>query len=344
MPESRQYSVVSRESESSVSVGSLQSGYRYRAFGVGLSSEIELPELARTTARAAQITIERASRDFDEPTEWFHSWRGRDGAGRTRRTPWLSFARTATGYLLRFPDLADVEVSRAGDRICCRPRPRLAASTLRHLLLDQVLPVTLSQRGHLVLHASAVHVPRVGAVAFVGPTGCGKSTLAASLSVHGCRTVTDDCLVTTGRRASRMILPGYSGIRLWRATARALGFTQGPAVAHYTSKRRVDGEAVPFRQRPSPLRAIFVFGRRASKGKPTQVLALDPRDRLMALAPYAYLMDVGDRVQLTSMFRELSSLVAEVPVRKLRLRDAARAPAQIAAEVLAFVRERHADS
>jgi energy-coupling factor transporter ATP-binding protein EcfA2 len=318
---------------------------RYRLYGLTLASEIALPEVAAVATRAAaDITIDRASRDFPEPTEWFHTWRGRDASGRTRRRPWLSFARTAQGYLLRFPDLADFEVSSQGDRIACRPEPRLARSTLTHLLLDQVLPLTLSHRGHLVLHASAVHVPGIGAIAFAGPTGCGKSTLAASLTMHGCQTITDDSLVIAGDRGSRAILPGYAGVRLWRTTARALGFSQGSAVAHYTSKRRLDAESVPFRRRPSPLKGLFVLGKRAPNGKPTHVLALDPRERLMSLAPYAYLMDVGNRDQLSRMFRELSCVVAEVPVRRLRLRDGRRQPAQIAAEVLGLVRETLRDS
>ena len=64
----------------------------------------------------------------------------------------------------------------------------------------------------------------------------------------------------------------------------------------------------------------------------------------MSLTPYAYLMDVGDRDQLSRMFRDLSSVVAEVPIRRLRLRDAPRRPAEIGAEVLDLVREALRDS
>jgi hypothetical protein len=321
----------------------MREGGRYRLFGLTLASEIALPEVAATTGRGADIVIELAPADFPEPAAWFHTWQGRNASGRKRRTPWLSFARAEGGYLLRFPDLVDFEVSHAADRIRCRPVPRLARSTLTHLLLDQVLPLTLSHRGHLVLHASAVHVPGAGAIAFAGPTGCGKSTLAASLSVHGCQTITDDCLVIARDRGARAILPGYAGVRLWRPTARALGFSRGSAVAHYTSKRRLDTESVPFRRRPSRLRGVFVLGKRALHGR-TQVLALDPRDRLMSLAPYAYLLDVGNRDQLSQMFRELSGVVAEVPVRRLRLREARRRPAEIAAEVLDLLGETLGDS
>jgi hypothetical protein len=59
----------------------------------------------------------------------------------------------------------------------------------------------------------------------------------------------------------------------------------------------------------------------------------------MALAQYAYILDVGDRQQLTRTFDQLSSLVAELPVRRLRLRDAGRGPATMADEVLELVEQ-----
>ena len=220
-------------------------------------------------------------------------------------------------------------MSAAGDRIRCRPAPRLATTTLRHLLLDQVLPLAVSRHGklvQLVLHASAVHVPRIGAIAFAGPTGCGKSTVAAALGLRGCPTITDDCLIIAGARGRRSILPGYPGVRLWRKTARALGLGGGDPVTHYSSKRRLDAE-MPFRRRPSPLRAIFALGRRVPPNRPACAIPLQSRDRLMALAPYTYLLDVGDRRQLAQTFSALSAIVTELPVQRLRLRDASRTPA-----------------
>jgi hypothetical protein len=241
---------------------------------------------------------------------------------------------------LRFPELADFAVSPGGDRISCVPTPRLARTTLRHLLLDQVLPLAIGRRGRLVLHASAVHVPGVGAVAFAGPTGCGKSTVAAALGLYGCPMLTDDCLVIASAGGTRSIQPAYPGVRLWRKTARALGMGgRIKAVAHYTSKQRLGGGAVPFRQRQSQLAAIFVLGRRVLPGRPSHATALAARDRLMALTPYAYVMDIGDREQLSQMFHDLSALVTAVPVARVRLRDAARKPASLARELLDAARD-----
>jgi hypothetical protein len=308
----------------------------YRLHGVTVASDMALPGVRRSMApgRAAiEISRDRTPAQADGTVEFFHSWRIKGSRGR----PWLSIGRRAGGYLLRFPGLADFDVSAAGDRIVCRPSRRLAGSTLQHLLLDQVLPLALSRSGRLVLHASAVHVPRLGCVAIVGPTGSGKSTLAAALGLCGCSVLTDDCLVVEAGSAGSVAVPGYPGLRLWRDAARGLALANdsGPRVAHYTAKRRLGGDAVRFRSQPSRLALIFVFGRRRRPGAPTRSRALGARDRLMALAPYTHVMDVEDRRQLLYMFRSLSTLVSHVPVVRLNLPDSRRRVLAAAVDVLA---------
>jgi hypothetical protein len=114
------------------------------------------------------------------------------------------------------------------------------------------------------------------------------------------------------------------------------GDAQEP-VAHYTAKRRLMMNVVSFRARPSPVRALFVLGRRLPIGQPTRSRTLQARDRLMALAPYACVMDVTDRRQLSQMFSELSQLVTEVPVVRLRLGEK-RKLLDCADDVLALTR------
>ena len=321
--------------------------YKYRAFGLTIASSVPLPELAQTSAGRSDIRIDvvRKATRIVEPADWFHTWRGKDARGRRTRRPWLSFARTDHGYLLRFPDLADFEVSPAGEGIRCLPTARLARTTLRHLLLDQVLPLVIGRRGCLVLHASAVHVPGVGGIAFAGPTGCGKSTIAAALGLHGCPMLTDDCLVIATVGGVRSIQPGYPGVRLWRKTARAFGIrTRANAVAHYTAKQRLIDGALPIRRQQSRLAAVFLLGRRVAPGRRSQASALGARDGLIALTPYTFVMDIADREQLSQVFNGLSGLATAVPVVRLRLRNEPRNPVFLAQEVLNLVRSHAVDS
>ena len=319
----------------------------YSFHGLRLSSTIPLPELRRT-GPSGDVAIDLGGPPDESPRDWFHTWplnpRARGGRGRA----WLSFARLSGGYLLRFHDLCDFEVRDGGRRITCHPVCGLAAPTLRHLLIDQVLPLVLSQRGRLVLHASAVHVDGVGTVAFAGRTGAGKSTLAAAIGRRtGCAVVTDDCLVIVPQSrnphsraapsGALLVVPGYAGIRLWPDSARALRLANGRdrEVAHYTPKRRV-GERLRFRTRPTRLRALFVLGRRRPAGKPTSARRLRRRAAFLELAEFAYLMDIADRDQLSGMFRQLATVVERVPVLRLSIRDGWREMGRTAGEVLAL--------
>ncbi|HXF17406.1 MAG TPA: hypothetical protein VN496_10400, partial [Burkholderiales bacterium] len=88
----------------------------------------------------------------------FHEWSFPDGA------LWTQFYRTKEGYLLRFPGLADFQVSADDLAVTCHPAPEATGETSRHLYLNQVLPLVLSKLGKLVFHASAIEVEN-GAVA-----------------------------------------------------------------------------------------------------------------------------------------------------------------------------------
>ena len=104
---------------------------------------------------------------------------------------WTYFYRCDAGYLLRFPRLADFEVSSDGSQVQAWPAPGVTTGTVEHLHLNQVLPLALSRQGKLMLHGSAVDVDGQG-VAFVGVSGRGKSTLAASFATAGRRFLSDD--------------------------------------------------------------------------------------------------------------------------------------------------------
>ncbi len=311
---------------------------RYRLHGLTVGSDIPLPQLRRSTRRSVECRIELALPTVDAAAELepFHVWRAR---GRT----WLSCARDASGYVLRFPGLADFGVAADGERIWCRPGPRLPQSTLHHLLLDQVLPLAIGRAGRLVLHASAVHVPGVGAIAFAGATGRGKSSLAAALARRGCPVITDDCLVLDESTAGPTAAPGYPGLRLWRDMARTLGPRHASSherVAHYSAKKRVGAGLVPFRSRPSQLKALFVLARRAHLSVAARASHLSPRQRFVAVVPFTFLLDIDDRGQLSRTFDQLTTLVTAVPVMRLQIRDDRRALGDIADSVVALTRRR----
>ncbi len=299
---------------------------RYRLSGFVLESNVALPELpAATGAPSCVFELDAGGRGAGRP-HWYHHWQETGG------TRWLSFARTPTGYLLRFPSLVDFEVSHDVAHIRARRLGRVPAETLRHLLLDQVWPLVLSGAGRLVVHASAVVLPDGRAVALAGPAAAGKSTLAAAMASAGCRLVSDDCLLLkkSGKRWS--VVPSYPGIRLWPDMLGVLapGAEDVSGVAHYTSKKRVAAATTPFARSAAPLAAVYLVRARSAAAR-VRVTPLTGAAALMELVPFTYLLDFEAREQLERSFAHLAALTTTVPILRLDLPHAVRRLAQVTA-------------
>lgn len=297
----------------------------YHVYGLLLTSEMALPELtdaAETEPRGwpdLRVRLARRCEAFPSPSHWLMSW--------TRPTGelWLSMAKDERGYLLRFPDLADFAVDPDGREIVWLPALDIPPHTLRHLLLDQVLPLVLTIRGRKALHATAVLTP-AGVCAFTGPTGTGKSMLATSLLLAGYPVLSDDCLVLEKHEGRVWATPAYPGLRLWEDTLKALCNASGHLlpVAHYTSKQRLvpDGHRSYFCPQVFPVARIYSLIRPAEVEVEGGLVAprierLSPRDSLVELLPFLFHLDITDRMMLARHFEFLEQVVSHVPVRRL---------------------------
>ncbi len=310
-----------------------RSARTYTFCGMRVSSDIPLPPLrpGRGPAQCV-ISLDTSAKPLGAVT-WFHEWR------KPRGPLWLSFGRLDNAYVLRFAEqLADFVISADATRIVARPSPTLPADTLRHLLIDQVLPLVASRRGHLSLHASAVHIRGIGTIGFVGEAGRGKSTLAAALAARGARIVTDDCLAIDVGERPPVAVPGYPGLRLFPGAAATalLGAIRSSRVAHYSTKQRIDRGAATFHPQRSPLRALFLLSPRSSAGAAAAIRRCRASLRLMGLLRYAYVLDVEDRRDLAVVFAGLSKVAASVPVMRLRVRNGSRHLSAAAALIQEF--------
>ncbi|MCC7417793.1 MAG: hypothetical protein IT176_11700 [Acidobacteria bacterium] len=257
----------------------------YRYAGFTLTSSVALPELPPAPRRTGDVRIVMSGRrSCASRGAWEHRWRF--PSGRVR----LNLASAGGRRLLQFPGLCEFEIER--DTISCHPAADVPPITVRHLLLDQVLPALLGSDRRLVLHASAV-VLDGSAAAFLGAAGTGKSTIAAALALDGASTLTDDALVIrfAGRRA--LADPTYPGIRLWPSSRRLLGVwarARHRPVAHYTTKQRWSGSPVRFSGTPARVRHVFLL----TPGKAAGVRLLSGRMAIMAMLRHMMMLDVHD--------------------------------------------------
>ena len=223
---------------------------------------------------------------------------------------WLSFARLQDAHWLRFPGLADFLVSSDGMRVQQFPGEGVDAVTLEHLFLNQVLPLAQSLQGELVFHAAAVTLGTVG-VAFMGRSGRGKSTLAASFASNGESFLTDDGLKLTKSATGYLIQPSHPSIRLWEDSREALVHADAllsPPV-QYTAKSRVlsDGR-LAYREEQLPLRRVYFLGEGVSED--VVVEPMKPSDALIGLVNHSFMLDISSGPVIARHFDELSQMVA----------------------------------
>ena len=233
--------------------------------------------------------------------------------GLSRWHPVTQFFRQGAGYLLRFPELADFEVSADGFIVQGWPAPGVPSPTVEHLYLNQVMPLALSRQGKLVLHGSAVDIGGQG-VAFLGDSGRGKSTLAASFATEGTRFLTDDGLLLEWVGDRCMILPSHPSIRLWEDSQDALvgaSVAMAPAVSFTSKARFLAGPGIAFCDEARPLRRVFFLGEGDALA-PT-IEPLRPAEALIELVKHSFLLDIEARDMLARHFDDLTRL-AELPI------------------------------
>ena len=239
--------------------------------------------------------------------ESFHRWVLPDG------TPWIQFFRRQGNYLLRFPSLADFEISGDGYTVQSWPAPGVPQAVSHHLYLNQVLPLALSRQGKLVLHASAVTFGG-RSVAFVAQSGRGKSTLAAAFAAAGMEFMTDDGLQIEWREGQLVVLPGHASIRLWEDSQHALigqRVEAAPALAYTTKLRFLASDTLPFCAEPQPLHAAFFLGDGQSKS--ITIAPMHPSTALLELVRHSFLLDVNER-DLLALHFDVISRMANLPV------------------------------
>ncbi|MCB0256374.1 MAG: hypothetical protein KDI55_21865, partial [Anaerolineae bacterium] len=291
----------------------------YRLFCSAVACDFRLPGVPELEEGEADIRIELSQgKASDTGYDWLHSWREEEGE------LVLSCARkqvdgSATRYLLRFPDLADFVIT--GDSVTCHPHPDCRDDSLRHLLLDQVIPRLWAQRGYLVLHASAVRLADGRVIAFLGESGWGKSTLAAALQARGAQLLSDDSISLHAGDKGVELIPSYPGLRLNDDSIATLGLATNEwfSVSHYSEKRRFES-AMQKNERAHLLDTLYVMVEPGLTAGPPSIKPLSGAELVTTLIKRSFLLDPRDNHSATRQLREVSTVVRAARVCSLAYR------------------------
>jgi hypothetical protein len=267
-------------------------------YGLVIDSELDFPQLHPASSRTPEISLRIGKVDF-EPRNSRQS--------RVRYKP-LSSREVIVHY-----DGVGTALVQNGASITLQPAHDADPLCLLLFVLQQVLGVLLLQRGFLVLHASAAAI-RGRAIAFAGPSGQGKSTLAAALTEYaGAQIITDDVLaIDFSNPDLPLALPGLAQLKLDEPT-RAQICPRANAeqrIADGSSKALCEVEAVRA-DHAVPLAAIYLL-----ETAPTLSFTPVPKARAaIELVRHTYGSRLLDAINLSARhFQQTADLVRGVPV------------------------------
>jgi hypothetical protein len=283
-------------------------GFSYIAYGLSIHAAMPLPELTARETEGEEISIR------------FGHVMGDSSLERTVDEGWDYFSPAPGEVRLFWRGVGSFSV-RGGREVVVDPSPGLDdEGVLRLFILGPVLAVLLGQRGHLLLHASAVTVGS-GAVLFLGEAARGKSTTAAALHARGHALVTDDIAVLRVEEGGRPLLfPGFPQLKLWPEALVSLGENPGELPrCNPRFEKRARRAARGFSSTPLPVERIYVLEETGEA--PAEIVPLQPQEALTELLRHTYgAMGVGS----ASHFRGCVSVANRAGVCSLRRQKSLR--------------------
>jgi len=307
--------------------------YRYADRVVATSLALpELPELPespefRPAADSVAFHIDIGNcRTRDEATAaWQHDFL--DPQGNVS----LSCQREGSSYRFQFPGLVDACALTDG-HVTIEASPDASPNTVRHILLDQILPRLLAQQGELILHGAAIAPLDGRAVVLLGDSGMGKSTLSGASALAGYQVLTDDGLLVRVNSDGVHAIPTYPSIRLWPDSFDTL-FAGSDVIStpmtHYSDKHRLTPASAGTRSHAGCSIAAIVVLQPPEGDRITQT-RLSPQAACMALMRNTFQLDLSDHENVSRLLALAAETVDRVPAIALSYpRDYARLPAVV---------------
>ena len=264
---------------------------RYRLYGLTIETPWRLP----TTPAPGP------------PDVRFTRSRRRPAPGRTDPF-WREVLPDGSEHLV-WTDHAEFRVSADARSISYLPLDRATTATIETFLLGQVLSFVLLRLGKEPFHATVLE--RGGlAAGLMGPSGQGKSTLAAAMLTRGWRMLTDDLLVLDELDA----LPGLPRIKLFPRSAGVLGL-RGRPIAERSTKEVIPLPRSSFCADPTPLARLYLL--RSTRATRCTIRRLAGRSALISLTANTFNTQVTDGDRLRQQFQQGARIVRSVPVSSI---------------------------
>ncbi len=226
------------------------------------------------------------------------------------------FTKCEEQVLLRFHSTAEFVADPRMEELTVHLDPDADDALLSILIAGPLIATRMLLDGHLVLHASALRIGE-GALAFVGRSGMGKSTMAALGLAAGYLPITDDVLrVELSEAGAPMVWPGSTELRL-RPAAQSLA-EQSPLASRVTADGRTALATGGALGPPVPLHCCVIPFPDRGIAEP-EVRVLEPFIALRRLLRFPRILGWQDAVTQEQQFYLLAAFCQETPVLEVRL-------------------------
>ncbi|CAN5867785.1 hypothetical protein BH23GEM5_BH23GEM5_15640 [soil metagenome] len=298
-------------------IGARTDSRAYRLYGLRIRSEWSLPAVVE--AEAGEFDIEL----LEGRPEWFNDASREAGIG-GQDPAWYRYARLGDGSTyVRYRGLFEFLVSPDGSRIVGLPHAAADSESFHTHLLGQVLSLALLQRGIEPTH-STVMIVDGEAVGFLGDSGYGKSSLAATFLKAGNPLLTDDLLVISEEEERWIAHPGPPRIKLYPETARSIlgDSVSGTRVHPQSPKLLVPLKPPLAHEFATPLKALYVLPQPGTvpDDEDVTIAAGAPQRACLELIKNTYNAVVASPERLQSQLAFAGRLTTSIPVKFLSYR------------------------
>lgn len=280
--------------------------YFYRAQGLDIKSIIKFPELMPGNAKNdVLIHIEGHEFLYDQKLK--------------KNNGLYKFVNNIYDITYFFDDIPLFKI-KDGKEIILNPdifsESKFSLPYIRSLILGVGLGVLLMQQGHLVLHGSAINV-NGNAIAFLGNSGSGKSTMATFLSKKGYPLITDDVLVTRmDENYQPFVVSSFPKVKIWDDTIEFMDDKKDKIQIHPEIKKYFYTVPNYSKLESMPLKSIYIF----DDGIKNEIIVLNHQDALINVLKNVYCINIldNDTDRKSIDFLQCADLIKNVPVKILR--------------------------
>jgi hypothetical protein len=219
-------------------------------------------------------------------------------------------------FLLRVDNVARYYVH-DGRKIIISPESDANEADILLFLTSSAMGALLHQRNILTLHGSAIRV-NGESVVFAGPSGIGKSTLAAGFTKRGYPFMVDDVCAISASCGHPSVIPGFPRLKLWADTLKKID-TETDGLECVRWGRELEKYYLPsstMLEGAAPLRSVFIL--ETTNSDDFEIIPLKGKEKIGPIIINTYrpqfLEGLGGQ---TTHFNQCAALAAKVTVKKI---------------------------